>query len=307
MDSMLRLRVFAKVAEHVSFSAAARDLGLVQSQVSRGVRELEDELRCALVSRTTRVVALTAEGERYLEEVRAVLARLDLAADQLREARAASIGRLRITAPAAFGAVLGPLLADLARTHRQLAIETLFTDRRVALVADGYDVALRVGPLASTELVCRRIGTAVLVAYASPAYVAERGDPLTPEHLVRLVQPWRHDLAAFLPKREAERIALVGPDHRRTTLSLAAARLASNDLSTIIAAAVRGAAIAWLPASLARDHVAAGRLVRVLDGWTTEPSPIHALYARRSPQPQRVRLFIDAAREALTPPGAGSA
>src|SRR5262249_31489277 len=145
MDRLAQLEAFVHVAELSSFSAASRELGCAQSQISRGVRALERALGSPLFTRSTRRVVLTQEGQRYLAGARQAIRALASAADAVRDSSSNVSGLLRVTAPLELGEHLGPVLAALLARHRELAIESLLTDRVVDIIDEGFDVAIRVG------------------------------------------------------------------------------------------------------------------------------------------------------------------
>jgi DNA-binding transcriptional LysR family regulator len=286
MDQLRILRSFVQVAELASFTAAARTLGVTQSQVSRAIRQLERGIGSQLVLRTTRRVSITPEGQRYLRGVRAALRMLDEAGDAVRQDGHAVRGTLRVTAPIEFGEYLAPVIAELVATHVALAIDAVLTDRIVDLIDEGFDVAIRTGPLVPSALRTRRLGTADAVLCASPAYTERRGVPRRPEDLAA------HDCVVFTAKRTPEWLAL--SDRRgRTTRVRIAGRLRVNELRAVRRAALAGAGIAALPLVMIRRALADRELVRVLPGWSPPAAAIHAVFPARLPQPARLTAFLD--------------
>jgi DNA-binding transcriptional LysR family regulator len=292
MDQLRILRSFVQVAELASFTAAARTLGVTQSQVSRAIRQLERGIGCQLVLRTTRRVSITPEGQRYVREVRAALRTLDEAGDALREDDHAVRGTLRVTAPIEFGEYLAPVIAELVAAHVALVIDAVLTDRIVDLIDEGFDVAIRTGPLVSSALRTRRLGIAETALCASPAYAKRRGVPRRPKDLAA------HDCVVFTAKRTPEWLAL--SDRRgRTTRVRIAGRLRANDLRVIRRAALAGAGIAALPLAMIRRPLADRELVRVLPDWSPPAVAIHAVFPARSPPPARLAAFLDAMARSL--------
>jgi DNA-binding transcriptional LysR family regulator len=292
MDGLRRLGIFVKVAELASFSAAARELRLAQSQVSRAVRDLEGEVGAALFSRTTRAVALTSEGRRYLHGVRGALASLEVASESVRNDTGEPSGLLRVTAPVELAEVLGPIFAALARRYGALEVDALFTDRVIDLVAGGLDVGVRFGNLRSSELKAVRLGSMPSMVCASPAYLAEHGTPRAPRDLAR------HDMALFTAKPVIDRLVLQANDGSRGRTRVHG-RIRANDLRVVRAAALAGVTVAVLPAALARPHLKSGALVRILSRWSPTPAPIHAVLPARASQAARVRVFLAALRAAF--------
>lgn len=293
MDHLRRLEAFVRVAELSSFSAAGRDLGCAQSQVSRAVRELEEDVGCALFLRSTRRVILTAEGTKYLDGVRRALRELGDADEAARATHGEVRGTLRVTAPVAFGDTLAPVLAALVSRHPVLSIEALLTDRAIDVVEEGFDVAIRSGPLRPSTLRVRRLGAVHSVLVAAPSYLGARG---TPRNVADLSA---HDHVLFTAKPGARRLTVVDARNRAATVHITA-RLHTNELRFANLAALAGAGIAAIPLPLARPALDAGTLVRVLPGHTLRAAPIHVLFPPRPSQPARVVAFIDAIAEAIS-------
>lgn len=295
VDGLRRLEILLAVAEAASFSEAARKLGLAQSQVSRAMGELEREIGAALFVRSTRRVVVTAEGSSYLRGARQALSALRDAASSACAGRQAITGPLRITAPPAFGGTLAPVVADLLVRHPDLEIETLLTDRVVDLVEEGYDVAVRFGPLAPSALRARKLGAATSLLCAAPGYLAGRpplrkpSDLTSPAHTHILVTGKAHGGPLLLvdAKGRSARVAPVG-------------RLRTNDLSLARDLAFAGAGIACLPRALAAPALADGILVELLRGWAPRPTALHAVYPPRSPPAARVTAFVQAMTAALS-------
>src|SRR5580692_9011636 len=177
------LQVFVEVADAGGLTPAARRLGLTKSVVSRRLARLESELSVQLVSRTTRGAALTEAGTAFREHAARICAELDLARETLLPAGELR-GRLRIAAPVSFGAThLAPLLAELAERHPLLQLQTSFSDHFVDVVNEGFDAAIRIGHLADSTLIARRIGPIFGKLVASPAYIQKHGEPRTPDDI----------------------------------------------------------------------------------------------------------------------------
>jgi DNA-binding transcriptional LysR family regulator len=292
MDSLRRLGVFVRVAELGSFTSAARQLGLTQPQVSRAVRELEQELRSTLFVRSTRRVALTPEGQRYLVGVRRALEALDDANDAVHAQHGSVRGLLRVTAPFAAGDLLAPVVAALARSHPQLVLDVMMTDRIVNLVEESVDVAVRVGPLPPSELKAIAVATNVTILCAAPPYLASHPAPRQPRDLAA------HQHVVFTGRPQPDQAVLID-DKRRIARVRIDGRVRVNELRLALAAAIDGLGIASLPASLAAAALVDGRLVRVLPSWTFRPSRVHLVSPPRSPQPARVAAFVAAFQAAL--------
>lgn len=293
MDSNLELgalRVFLQVAELAHFSRAADELGLPKGRVSQLVRDLESRLGTRLFLRTTRRVSLTADGELLAERARALLADasdIEALFQQDQQLK----GRLRVDLPVrlALDVVLPGLPAFLAQ-HPGLNVELSCTDRRVDLVEEGFDCVLRVGAVHDPLLVARPLGQMRMVNVASPAYLAARGTPLTPDdllaqghELVHYSQTWADRRARF------EWVDAAGKEHALTLPS----RVTVNNTDAYQAATLAGAGIAQFPVQGVRQALAEGRLLPVLAGYEPAPLPVRLVMSQRRHTPRRVRVFMD--------------
>lgn len=295
MDRLLALEAFVAIADQGGFAAAARSLRLSAPAVTRAIAGLEARLGVTLFHRSTRAVALTDEGRAFLCRCREILA-------ALREAETAAMGRqsapqgtLFVTAPVAFGQLhVMPVVTALLAAHPRLSLRLMLIDRNVRIVEEGIDVAVRIGPLAESALLARRIGAVGRWAVASPGYLAEHGAPRTPAELKR------HALIGVNGVSAASewRFGATG----RTVVPIRP-RLLVNTNDAAIAAAEAGTGIAYQLSYQVAAGVAAGRLVRVLADHAIAPRPVSLLFEAGRAATPAVRLFADAmharAREAL--------
>lgn len=252
------LRAFLAVVAHGGFSAAARALGVPKSSLSKRVAALEAQLGATLLARSTRAVSVTAAGRGLAEGAGPALRALDEAVRAVREEAVTPHGRVRITAPVVFGdELLSPLLAPFLAAHPRVQLEMLLVDRRVDLLAEGVDVAIRAGPLVDSSLVVRRLGPTRSCLVASPAYLAARSPPQRVKDLAH------HDLCLFsATPPPPRRLTLHGP-RGAVTLELSP-RLVCTSQVSLRRAALDGAGIALLPWYLARAALDRGTLVEVL-------------------------------------------
>ena len=268
------LRTFVEISDAGGVSAAARRLGLSKSIVSRRLFRLEAELGVQLLARTTRGAALTEAGAAFRDHAARVCTEIDTARDLILPAGELR-GRLRVAAPLSFGPThFAPVLAEMARRHPQLHIHTCYTDRFVDLVAEGYDCAIRVGYIQDSSLIARRIGPISGKLVASPGYIAAHGAPETPgdiaahEALMQGTETWQ-----FMA---GDRIVTVHPQ----------GRFKADNGVALMAAAVAGLGIAWLPDCITYEYVASGALVPVM---TDYPPPPAGAYVLRPPGPHPSR------------------
>jgi len=287
MPDLADLETFVAVADAGGVSGAARRLGLPKSIVSRRLSRLESELNTQLLTRTTRGAALTEAGATFREHAARVVAELEAARDSL-SPEGELRGLLRIAAPLSFGTShLAPLIADFARLHPQLQITTAYGDRFVDLVAEGFDVAIRLGWLPDSTLVARRIGPVTGRLVATPDYVKKNGAPQSLEDiskhpaLMQGTEIWR--------VRDGDQVVVLHPQ----------GRFKSDNGQALVAAVLANLGIAMLPDFLIDEHIASGALVTLLPQY---PMPEAGLYVVRPPgdHPSRkVRMFTDMLVEKL--------
>ena len=198
--------VFTKVVETRSFTSAAEALGLPKSTVSRKLAQLEERLGVRLVQRTTRKFALTEIGTAYYERCQRIVADLAAAEQLVTDMQATPRGRVRVTAPIDLSMrYLGAIIADFLAAHADINIELEASDRLVDLIEEGYDVAIRIGPLQESTLIARKLVTIDAVLCAAPAYLARRGTPVVIEEIDE------HDRVLFTPSPRTQSWTLLGP------------------------------------------------------------------------------------------------
>lgn len=287
MDRLRAIEVFVRVAELGSFAAAADELGMSRNMASRHVADLEAHLGARLVNRTTRSVSLSTIGASYLETARDVLAQLEAADRAAGLQRLAPHGRLALSVPMSFGVHhIAPHLPDFTRANPDVIVDLSLNDRLVDLVEEGFDVAIRISRLADSSLIARRIADVEIVCVASPNYLAASGTPDTPNDLAG------HKVLAYSLASDAGTWRMSHADGRQASVRVNPAAFANNG-DAIQAMALAGAGLALQPDFLCHADLAAGRLVRVLPGWTAGQLGVHALYPGRLYVPLKVRSFID--------------
>lgn len=262
------LRIFVEVADAGGVSPAALRLGLSKSIVSRRLARIEAELGVQLLARSTRGASLTEAGATFRDHAARVCGEIDLAKEMILPSGDLR-GRLRIAAPLTFGAShFAPVLAEMARRHPELHIQTCYSDRFVDLIAEGYDCAIRVGYLPDSNLVARRVGRIYGKLVASPAYIEAHGAPETPQDLathqalMQGTESWK-----FL---DGDQVIDVRPH----------GRFKADNGTALVAAAVAGVGIAYLPDWVTDEYVASGALVPIM---TRYPPPAAGAYVVRPP------------------------
>lgn len=288
------IQAFTKVAQTGSFTAAARELGLPKSTVSRKVAQLEARLGALLLQRTTRKLRLTDVGADYFERCVRILRELEEAELAVTRTQAEPQGTLRITAPVDVGvALLGPPLRAFLGRYPRVRADVVLTDRVLDMVEQRMDLAIRAGALGDSSLVARKIGVAQGVLCASPAYLAQRDEPRSPADLAH------HDCILFRAGLEGSTWALQGP--RGTTEVHIDARVTVNNFDLVREAVLAGLGIASLPAFRCIDDIRAGRLCRVLPAWSSGGIPLHVLYPSTRHLAPKVRAFLDLLQEETAP------
>lgn len=291
MDRLGSLEVFVAVAEAGGFSRAAARLNLSPPVVTRAVAALEGRLGVALFQRSTRRVRPTEAGIRFLEQARRLLTDLELAEHAARGTGAEPTGHLSVTAPVTFGRLhVAPVLADLLKRRRGLSASLTGLDRVVNLIEEGHDAAVRIGALAESSLIARRIGEVRRVLVASPDYLERHAAPAMPRDLEH------HALIAFgtgsgLAWRFRQGGTPVAID--------VAPRLAVNDAMAALALAEAGEGITMVLSYQAAEGLARGKLRLVLEEFATPAEPVHIVYPPTRMVAAKLRAFIDFAAPAL--------
>lgn len=297
MDRFEDLRAFSTVAEAGSVTAAARKLQVAPSAVSRRIKDLEKRLGAQLLQRTTRRMRLTGTGERFLERARQILDDLDEAENEAGCLQGTLSGPLRISVPVTFGlAYLSPVLTSFALENPGVVLDVDMTDRVVDLIAEGHDLALRIGPMRDSSLVARKLAEIRVVVVASQAFWDRHGRPEAPDDLRSL------PFLGYTGSDRADLLRFRQGDGGSGTVTLTPVMLSNNG------ALLRDAAIAGLgycvePSFLVADAVGRGELEPVLKDYLFGPVTMTVVYPGTRHLPAKARAFIDHVRAAMpTPP-----
>lgn len=291
MDQLKLMRLFVAIADEGSLTGAAEALGTSQPSVVRGLARLEAHLGVRLFHRSTRRIALTDEGRRYLADSRQILGALAEADAAMRAELSEPTGLLRITAPVQFGQMyVAPTLNRLVARHPKLRVELILLDRMVNLVEEGFDAAIRIGALEDSSLVARTLGVVRRVVVASPGYLARHGRPSHPDNL-----------------RDADCVGFSGAfgpnwhfrDGGRQLKVTIDSRVIFNLVAPGIAACRDGLGFGSFLSYQVAPDVADGALEIVLADFEPPPLPISVIYPHARLLPARTRLFINTMREAL--------
>lgn len=287
MPDLSQLELFTRVVETGSFTAAATQLGVSKSFVSRQVGALEDRLGARLLNRTTRKVTLTDVGRVFHLRCARILEELEEAELAVSSLQNHARGTLRVSAPMTFGIrYVAPAVAKFLRLHTELIVDIDFSDRRVDLVDEGFDLAIRIGRLADSSFVARKLAESQTVLVASATYLEARGWPQTPADLKQ------HDCLRYAYQSGGSQTwQLEGPKAREVSVHVQG-RALSNNGDALLEAATEGLGIAMVPDFLACKALREERVVRVLPqwGWHTR---VWAVYPHSRHLSAKVRLFIE--------------
>ena len=280
------MATFVEVARAGSFSAAAHKLGLSTTAVSRHVGELEQMLGVALLRRTTRKVSMTEAGARYLVGASAVLDEIDRLNGEISAGEQMPRGHLKITAPPAIGGeLIAPLATDFLEAYPEVSLDVEFSDRFVDLTAEGYDAAIRTGPLASSSMIAHRIIEMAYILCASPAYLAEHGTPVVPADIAS------HQCIHWRDANASRQLSFtLGRQSVSVPVRL---RLQMTDFASQHDAVLRGLGIGILPEMRVRDDLETGRLVRLLDEYKPYSGVVSLVRPDTPFVPAKLRVFID--------------
>ena len=287
MDRLSEMEAFTRVVELGGFTEAAKRLGISKSAVSKHVASLEDRLGARLLTRTTRRVGPTEIGVAYYDRAQGVLAAAQEADAMATAMQDAPTGALRISAPLSFGLrYVAPALAGFLSEYEDVSAHLAFEDRRVELISEGLDLAIRIGALEDSSLRARKLAETELNLVASPAYLERRGEPRTIEDL------GDHELLHYSNLSSGNFWRLKGAEDEERALRVDG-RLSINNGDALVQAARDGLGVALSPNFICNDDLKSGALREILARHRPEPIGIFAIYpAGRYPQP-KTRVFID--------------
>lgn len=287
MDRLLSMAVFVSAVEEGSLVSAARRFGLSPSMAGKHVSAIEEQLKVRLLQRSTRKLTLTDVGRSYYTRCKRLLEEYEDANREAQDAQQSVHGILRVAAPTTFGALhLGRVVSNYLAEYPDVSIETTLSDRYVDLLADGIDIAIRIGRLQDSDLVARRLASCRMMFCAAPSFLARHGEPKTVEQL-----------------RQAPRLAFsqavsagdwsVTDANGQTHHIDGAIRLAANNMQMLLAAALTGAGVVYGPSFVFEQSIASGALRVLLPDHKTKDLAIHAIYPSKRHVSLKVRRFIE--------------
>lgn len=288
MDRMKALEVFLEVADSGSLAAAARNMAISAPSVTRILGEFEQELGVLLFHRTTRALTLTDEGQNFLGNARQIVDAYNDASDALKGSHRSPTGTLRITASTLFGQhYILPLLMQYMDLHPAIKVDAIFLDRVVNIVEEGFDLAIRIGPLVDTNLIAIRVGSVRRVVCGCESYFQKYGTPQTPadlkKHNIILGAP----VSATSYWRFKDKVIRIKP------------RLNTSSISAAIAAAKAGWGLTRVLSYQIGPELGDGGLKTILTDYEPDPLPIHIIHPEGRSASAKVRAFVDLARDTI--------
>ncbi|GBQ90448.1 LysR family transcriptional regulator [Asaia krungthepensis] len=279
--------IFARVAQLGSFSRAARELGLSDPTISKAITRLEARLGLTLIARTSRRIALTDAGHVALERAIRILDEGEAVEEEAVEQASTPRGRVRVSAPLSFGVgYLGPILPRFFETYPEIVVDLALSDRKVDLVAEGFDLALRIASLDDSSMLSRRLCTMRLFLVAAPSYLERHGTPSHPAELVR------HQALIYTGGSLRDTWRFAHPFLGENTVQ-PAIRMWSDNAEVHNPALIAGQGLAIQPEFMIWREVQAGKLTIVLPEWSITPLSLHLVMPPSPLRPKRVQVLID--------------
>lgn len=292
MDRLDAMRMFVRVVESGSFSAVARELGVGQPAVSKQIARLEANLGAQLLRRTSRSMSVTEAGQTFYEAAVRIVENLAAAESLIGHGQAAPSGLVRVTLAPVFARLyVVPYLPAFLGRYPDITVELLVSERTLNLIEEGIDLAIHNGNLLDSTLTVRKIATTPIVTVATPAYLAARGEPMTPGDLER------HSCVIFAPRGEPRPWGFrgkVGP-----IVHQPGGRFRTADAEQIRAAVLANLGLAHAPGWLFAPEIASGAVRTVLDGYQPDPLPISTVHPAGRRLPTKVRVFMEFLVDAL--------
>ena len=292
MDLFSAMHMYVAVVDGGSFAAAADKLGVSRAMVSKQIQQLEEHLGTRLLNRTTRRLSLTETGRAFHERSTQIMADVAEAEQVAGQMARTPQGVLRVTIPLSYGQHrLAAIIGAYTQAYPQVQLDIALSDRKMDLVEDGYDLAIRIGDLPPSDLIARKIGGVHSVVCASPDYVARHGAPGTPADLAV------HACLGYTLTGSGADWRFASADGPLVVPISGPIRADNGDILRL--AALAGAGIAFQPEFIVGDDLAAGRLVRLLPAWQSAELGVYAVYPSRKHLSAKVRTFVDFVADAL--------
>ncbi|WP_309681621.1 LysR family transcriptional regulator [Polaromonas sp.] len=289
MNKLIAMQAFVRVVEAGTFTKAAESMDLPKPSVTRMIQALEKQLDVKLLNRTTRRVTPTPEGSAYYERVSALLGEVDELESSMMRAKASPRGRLKVVMPAALAlAVIIPALPKFHARYPDIQIDLGVGDRRVDLIGDNIDCAIRAGLLHDQSLVARHVGEIHLMACASPDYLKRHGMPRQARDIEN-----GHTVVGFFSVQSGQLSPIDFDDEGQPYKVMGRYVVSVNDANAYVAAGLAGLGIVHAPSFLVQAHISSGALEPLRPQWQSEPVPVHVVYPPNRHLSNKVRVFVD--------------
>ncbi len=286
MNLFAAMKLYVAVVDGGSFAAAADKLGMSRAMASKQIQKLEEHLGTRLLNRTTRRLSLTETGREFHQRSIQIIGDVDEAEQIAGQMTNKPQGVLKVTIPLSYGQHrLAAVIGDYTQAYPQVQLDISVSDRKVDLIEDGLDLAIRIGALPESDLIARKISGVRSIVCAAPAYLARHGAPQTPADLSR------HACLGYTLSGSGANWRLEGPGGQVIVPIDGPIRADNGDILRL--AAIKGAGIVFQPQFIVDDDIAAGTLVRVLPDWQSAQLGIYALYPSRKHLSAKVRTFVD--------------
>jgi len=287
MDRFTGMAVFVKVVDAASFAMAGRHLGMSPAMVSKHVQTLEQKLGVRLLNRTTRRVSATEVGQDYYERCLHILAEMQEAEHAAGDLQTVPRGRLRVTAPMSFGKrQVAPAIADYLAAYPEVSIDLSLDDHYVDLLKERFDLAIRLGTLANSSFIARKLYTVAMVLCASPGYLQNSGAPRTPSDLAK------HNCLVHTYGTPQRAWHFVDRNGNEDAINISG-RFLANSADVLLALAIKDVGVFLGPNYLVDDDLKAGRLVQLLPEYRTQEATVYAVYPHSRYLSAKTRTFID--------------
>lgn len=292
MDLFASMKTYVAVVDGGSFAAAADKLEISRAMVSKQIQKLEEHLDTRLMNRTTRRLSLTETGRAFYERSLQIMSDVDEAQQIAGHMTRMPRGVLRVTIPLSYGQHrLAAIIGAYTQAYPQVQLDISLSDRKVDLVDEGFDLAIRIGAMPQSDLIARKIGAERSIVCAAPAYLDRHGAPATPADL------GAHACLGYTLSGSGSEWKLEGPGGPLAVPIAGPIRADNGDIIRL--AALGGAGIVFQPHFIVDDDIAAGRLVRVLADWQSAELGVYAVYPSRKHLSAKVRTFVDFLAEAM--------
>lgn len=286
LSRLADMAIYATVVEQQSFTAAAEHLSMSKGAVSKAIKKLEHELNLRLLQRTTRTMTVTLEGRAFYEYCREMMNQAEAAEQHLGSLRDTPSGLIRITAPVTFGSVqIAPLIPDLLSQHPELDVDLLLDDKRVDLVTQQVDIAIRCGRLENSTLIAKRLNDLPLVVVATPHYLDKYGTPKHPSELAKL--PCLSHSSHMVDRQWVFR------ENNQDISVRIHGRMNANNNAALKHGLLASLGIAYLPRYQVSEQLNNGQLVSLLDDFLPTPTPVHAVYRHRQHLSAAMRATLE--------------